>query len=248
MDSSKNEIKNIVDKYELFEDFSPTNDENIKNIIRHIKDFVPSEKPDAIFEDDGIVFAIEHFQVSLYRKSGRNDVSKIAEGSQCKREKMKDDRDFDLQPSIENFISALRDSLSSHSKSFESYKTNIISLENYKSSEYRLVIFVEDSSKSGYVVRRRETEAVNPLLLKQIAEIFLEFKDSIWGVILTSGNEKQKRITGCTLEELKDRLENNELFDAKDFAPFEVGREVHVSKDDPAQDNNHVTIHLFDRL
>lgn len=64
MDSSKNEIKNIVDKYELFEDFSITSDENIKNIIRHIKDFVPSEKPDAIFEDDEIVFAIEHFQVS----------------------------------------------------------------------------------------------------------------------------------------------------------------------------------------
>ena len=161
---------------------------------------------------------------------------------------MKGDRDFDLQPSIENFISALRDSLSSHSKSFESYKAHIISLENYKNSEYRLVIFVEDSSKSGYVVRRRETEAVNPLLLKQIAETFLEFKDSIWGIILTSGNEKQKRITGCTLEELKDRLKNNELFDAKDFAPFEVSREVHVSKDDPAQDNNHVTIHLFDRL
>lgn len=54
MDSSKNEIKSIVDKYELFEDFSITNDENIKNIIRHIKDLVPSEKPDVIFENNAI--------------------------------------------------------------------------------------------------------------------------------------------------------------------------------------------------
>lgn len=241
MTNSRNEIQHIVEKYELFEDFSTTNDEAIKNIIRRRKEYSSFEKPDAFLEENGITFGIEHFQVSLYKKQKNSDVSKIAEG--CNREKMKNDRDFDFQPSVENLLLALKENLKSHSKSFEAYRDNL-----KKESEYRLIIFVEDSSESGYIVRKRETSAINPLLLKQVAEIFLEYKNEIWGVIFTTGNEKQKRITGCTLAELNCRLNNDELHDAKDYAPFEVARKVHKSKNNSSQDSNHVTIRLFDRL
>lgn len=49
MENSKNEIKKILDTYELYEDFSITNDEDIKHVIQHRKNYIPSEKPDAFF-------------------------------------------------------------------------------------------------------------------------------------------------------------------------------------------------------
>lgn len=241
MVNSKNEIQQIVEKYELFEDFAITKDETIQRVIHRIKDYSPFEKPDAFLEDNGIIFGIEHFQVSLYKKQKNSDISKIAAG--CNRSKMKNDRDFDFQPSVENLLSALKENLESHSKSFESYRNNL-----QKELEYRLIIFVEDSSESGCIVRKRETSAINPLLLKQIAEIFLEYENEIWGVIFTTGNEKQKRITGCTLTELNCKLKNDELYDANDYTPFETERKVHKSKNSDSQDSNHVTIRLFDRL
>lgn len=109
MTNSRNEIQHIVEKYELFEDFSTTNDEAIKNIIRRRKEYSSFEKPDAFLEENGITFGIEHFQVSLYKKQKNSDVSKIAEG--CNREKMKNDRDFDFQPSVENLLLALKEKL-----------------------------------------------------------------------------------------------------------------------------------------
>lgn len=243
MINSKNEIQHIIEKYKLFEDFAITNDETIKRVIQRINDYSPFEKPDAFLEDNGITFGIEHFQVSLYKKQKNSDISKIAEG--CNRAKMKNDRNFDFQPSVENLLSALKETLESHSKSFEAYRNN---LQKEKESEYRLIIFVEDSSEAGYIVRKRENSPINPLLLKQIAEIFLEYKDEIWGVIFITGNELQKMITGCTLTELNYKLNNNELYDAKDYVPLEIARKVHKSKNDSSQDSNHVTIQLFDRL
>lgn len=241
MINSKNEIQQIVEKYELFDDLTITNDETIKRVIQRINDFSSFEKPDAFLEDNGIIFGIEHFQVSLYKKQKNSDISKISEG--CNRTKMKKDRDFDFQPSVDNLLSALKENLKSHSKSFKPYRKNL-----QTGSEYRLIIFVEDSSEAGYIVRKRETSAINPLLLKQIAEIFLEYKDEIWGVIYTTGNEKQKRITGCTLTELNCKLKNNELYDAKDYTSFETERKVHKAKNDSSQDSNYVTIQLFDRV
>lgn len=245
MENSKNEIKKILDTYELYEDFSITNDEDIKHVIQHRKKYIPSEKPDAFFKQNNVIYGIEHFQISLYKKLKSGDISKQAKGSQCNREKMREDKDFDLHPSIENLLTALSDNLHSHSGSFEAYRDRLTKDNNCK---YRLIIFVEDSSESGYIVRKRETQAINPLLLKQIANIFLEYKDDIWGVIVTTGNEKQKRITGCTLAELESKLGNGELFDANEYAPFEVERRVHVAKEDPTQDSNNITIRLFDRL
>lgn len=42
MENSKNEIKKILDTYELYEDFSITNDEDIKHVIQHRKNYIPS--------------------------------------------------------------------------------------------------------------------------------------------------------------------------------------------------------------
>ena len=52
MENSKNEIKKILDTYELYEDFSITNDEDIKHVIQHRKNYIPSEKPDAFFKQN----------------------------------------------------------------------------------------------------------------------------------------------------------------------------------------------------
>ncbi len=241
MISNKNEIQQILKKYKLLEDFSVTNDKIIKRIICQRNNWSSFEKPDAFIKDNEITFGIEHFQVSLYKKQRNGDISKIAEG--CDRSKMKDDRLFDFQPSVENLLSALKDNLQSHSKSFKEYRNN---LQN--DSEFRLIIFVEDSSESGYIVHKRRTYSINPLLLKQIAEIFLEYEDKIWGVIFTTGNENQKIITGCTLTEWYWKLKNNKLYDAKEYTPFETKRTVFRSKNDSLQDSNHVTIQLFDKL
>ena len=66
MENSKNEIKKILDTYELYEDFSITNDEDIKHVIQHRKNYIPSEKPDAFFKQNNVIYGIEHFQISLF--------------------------------------------------------------------------------------------------------------------------------------------------------------------------------------
>ncbi len=78
MENSKNEIKKILDTYELYEDFSITNDEDIKHVIQHRKNYVPSEKPDAFFKQNNVIYGIEHFQISLYKKLKSGDISKQA--------------------------------------------------------------------------------------------------------------------------------------------------------------------------
>lgn len=179
MEKSKNEIKNILDKYELYEDLSITNDKDIIHVIQQRENYTPFEKPDAFFKQNNVIYGIEHFQISLYKKLKSGDSSKQAKGSQRNREKMREDKDFDLHPSIENYLTALSDNLHSHSGSFEAYRDRLTKDDNCK---YRLIIFVEDSSEPGYINRKQEPQAINPLLLKQIANIFLEYKDDIWGV------------------------------------------------------------------
>lgn len=86
------------------------------------------------------------------------------------------------------------------------------------------------------------------MLLQQIADILLNYKKDVWGIIYVFGNEVQKWMTGCTLAELDDKRKNEMLLDAKDYVPFEVERNVHVSKSDETEDTNTVTIKLFDYL
>lgn len=148
-------------------------------------------------------------------------------------------------------------------------KKNILKRSESKGKDYKLVIFVEDATKSGYIVRKRKSQPINPLLLKQIAETILEYKDEVWGIIYAYGNEISNNIVAYTLKELETKMEHGELHDANDFEPFEAERKVHVNKSgkanetadsnnlimyseynepDEVADTNEIIINLFDHI
>ena len=76
----------------------------------------------------------------------------------------------------------------------------------------------------------------------------MQYKNDIWAIIYSYGNEMERVITGCTVKELEDRSNRNQLFNADDYAPFEVKRDVHISSKDENQDKNTITIKLYDYL
>lgn len=244
----KNEIQALLTKYKYSFDLEFSKDNEFKNVLTSIFKFENSERPDAYYTVDNYCYAIEHFQVSQYKKiKGNQDISKKANGSQNHREKIKDDKKYDLAPSVENLISAIDMSLKSHSKSFDIYYENIA--KKYSGSKYRLIIFIEDSTESAYIVKKHSNDykSINPLFIKEIAELLMQYETSIYGVIYSYGNEMSKLITGCTLAELKEKLECN-IFQSADICkPFEEKRKVTVSKD-KQNDSNNITIKLFDRL
>ena len=245
---TKNEIEYMYKKYKVNISKSVCNKE-LRELLDGISNHIPREIPDAFLCCGNLIYAIEHFQISQYDLVKNNqDISRISQGSRERREKMKKDRDFDLKPSIDNLIKALSRNLCTHSKSFSLYKKNILELPESTEKVYRLVIFVEDSTESGYIVRKRETHPINPLLIKQIADVLLEYKNDVWGVIYAYGNEGEKEIVAFTLEELGVKMQNGELIDASACAPFEVERNVHISKKDKTEDSNTITIHIYDRL
>lgn len=247
MAESKAEITKIFNEYRTRIDDTFSADMEFRWVLDNIDKHIASEKPDAYLVKGDVSYGIEHFQISQYIVKKGQDTSRIAKGSQAKREKMKSDRDFSLQPSIENLIVAMERNLKVHSNSFNSYKSNILNLTNCN-NEYKLVIFVEDSTDSGYIVKRRDTKAINPLNLRQLAEKVLQYKNDIWAIIYSYGNEMERVITGCTVKELEDRSNRNQLFNADDYAPFEVKRDVHISSKDENQDKNTITIKLYNYL
>ena len=247
--NTKAEIKEIFEKYKrIRKDTEFSGDTEFKMILEKMEEHIPSEKPDAYLEVDNTIYGMEHFQISQYVVKKKQDFSRVAKGSQNNREKMKNDRDFDLKPSVDNLISALERNMESHSHSFEEYKTNVLKHSKNAAVEYKLIIFIEDSTDSGVIVKRRDTKPINPLELRQLAEIILKYKDDIWAVIYSFGNEISRELTGCTVEELQHKKEAGLLLNAEDYVPFEVEREVHVSSKDSSEDKNSVTIKLYDYL
>lgn len=243
---TKSEIKNIFKKYRVsIENIS--DDKDLQLLMQEIENHIPTEKPDAYLSVQNIVYAIEHFQISQYNLVKKDqDISRRTEGMKNRRDKMKKDGDFDYKPSIDNLIKALSKNICAHSKSFMAYKEHISKMEENDDKEYRLVIFVEDSTESAYIVKMGDVQLINPLLLQQIADVLLKYKEDIWGIIYVYGNEVQKSMTGCTLEELDEKREKGFLLDARNYVPFEVERHVHVSKSDKSKDENKVIININD--
>ena len=246
---TKNEIIDMYANYKVTIDGSSICNKELRELVYKIENHTPREIPDAFLCLNNFIYAIEHFQISQYQKKKKNqDISRISQGSKDRREKVKEDRDFDFKPSIDNLINALSRNLCVHSKSFNLYKRNILALPESAEKVYRLVIFVEDSTESGYIVKKGETKPINPLLLKQVSDVLLKYKDDIWGVIYAYGNECEKSMVAYTLEDLDLKREQGELLNASDYAPFEVERKVHISKKDKKEDSNMVTIRLCDHL
>lgn len=244
---SKEEIKAIFSDYKVHIDEGFTDNNELKWVLNNIETHKSFEKPDAYLLSKDNVYAIEHFQISQYKQCKGSDSSRVAKGSKENRNKMRIDRDFDLKPSIDNLITALIKNLKSHAKSFESYNSNVMGVDSCQNKQYRLIILIEDSTESAYIVRNRDTRAINPLQLKQIVECILEYQNDVWAVLYSYGNEVDKVLTGCTIKELEENA-NNLCFDVNDYVPFESDRAVHISKDNSKNDCNTVTIRLFDNM
>ncbi|OSA97937.1 UNVERIFIED_ORG: hypothetical protein B2H98_06025 [Clostridium botulinum] len=242
----KDEIKLLVDKYKIYLDLEFSEDVELKKVIENIKKFNNGERPDANYETEDYCYGIEHYQVSQYRKIKRNqDISKRVLGSQEHREKMKKDVNEKFSPSIDNLLKAIDVSLKSHAESFNIYKENVC--KKYKGKEYRLIIFIEDSTEPAYIVKKKsdDNNTVNPLLIKEIAEVIIAYKSSLYGVIYSYGNEQEKKITGCTVEELERRVENSEAKSMDEYKQFEDERNVIVTKN-KENDSDNRTITLCD--
>lgn len=250
MNKSKEEIQKICSRFEFIENID-SNDIELKNVINNRNNFKPFEKPDAIYISEGNdiinIYGIEHFQISLYkniRKKG--DISKIALGSQGNRKMLKEDKTYDYQPSVCNLIDSLKRNLETHSKSFEEYKNHTTKEYNCNYEKYKLIIFIEDSSDPGYIVKDKTSELICPLKIRQFVDQLLKYKDWIWAVIYTTGIDETKTITGYTLGELEKRYDD--LIDIKSCRPFETERVVFVSKNDDGNDSNEITINLNDHI
>ena len=113
--------------------------------------------------------------------------------------------------------------------------------------KFFLIIFIEDSTESGYIVHKRETKPINPLLLDKVVEILLKYENDVWAILLSTGNEYEKTLTGCTIGELKGMARDNKLLNSLDYTPFESERKVHVSNKSRSEDKNTITLQLFDR-
>lgn len=245
--TSRNEIANIFSNYKIQIDTTFSKDSEFLNVLSGIEKCESSEKPDGIYIAENHCYGVEHFQVSMYKVDKNQDVSRVAEGSMNNREKMKQDREFNLDPNIGNLISSLERVVNSHSKSFELYKENLSS--KYSNKSYRLILFIEDSTNSAYIVKHKsfDNKTINPLMMKQLADVLLTCISDVYGVIYSYGNEVSKIITGCTLDELQEKKNCNLLLNSDDYTPFEQEKKQSVSKDGE-NDNTTATIKLFDKL
>lgn len=245
--ASRGEIANIFSSYKTQIDTTFSNDDDFINVLNGIEQCESSEQPDGIYIAENHCYGVEHFQVSMNKVDKNQDVSRIAEGSMNNREKMKQDREFHLDPNIGNLISSLERVVNSHSKSFELYKKKLSS--KYPDKSYRLILFIEDATNSAYIVKHKsfDNKTINPLMMQQLADVLLTYISDVYGVIYSYGNEISKVITGCTLNELQEKKNCDLLLNADDYTSFEREKKKFVSKDGE-NDNTIVTIKLFDKF
>ena len=246
MTKSKNEIRALFEEHNrMVLKLDATHDKDMIDVIEHLEtDAVAYERPDAYLLCRKFIYAIEHFCVSQYTKEKKSDLLMAAKGSQEHRNKLKSDRKFSLDPTLANLFDSLRNNLEKHSKSFTSYRENIM-VKSEESREYRLIVLIEDVT-DGYIVKERDVNPINPLNLSTVIEILLKYQDSVWGVIYVYGNDYNKGLTGCTIAELAERKNMGNFILAEDCAPFKTGRDIHVSKDDAKKDKDNVKIPLYD--
>lgn len=231
MPNSRREIFELFTRYNIIPDDSLTSNDAMQWIIRNLQNSVAFECPDAYMEYEKIVYGIEHFQVSMYNSSKKGDIARKADGTARKRDKIpldKDYEEFDLEPSINNLLNQLSGALKTHSKSFNEYKRNLNAIQD--SSNNRLILLIEDRSDPGYIVSETAGLTEKHLRFRQIAEILLQYKDDIWGILISSGNDQTKNLSGCLLAELQEEINKNSLLDITDYEPFEKGRKRQISR------------------
>ena len=238
---SKNEIEEIFEKYSICKDESLTSDSELKWLLEHIEEHVPNEKPDAFLKHCNVMYGIEHFRISLYRNGKKGDVGESVKGAKKNRdeklrrnEEVKSDFYKDFKPSIENFTLSIIRNLEEHSKSFEVYMQNLLDM-NAQDKDIRLVIFMEDKSEPGGIIDR-EDKLINPLSIKGVAEAFIPYKDKIWAIILVYGHDRERCLTGITLQELFENYKAGNLLEDSELKPVDDEHWERISKEGSSKD------------
>lgn len=239
---SKNEIEEIFEKYSICKDESLTSDSELKWIFEHIEEHVPFEKPDSYLGHCNVVYGIEHFRISLYRNGKKGDVGEYMKGARKDRderlkrnEEVKSDCCKKLEPSIDNFTSSIRGRLEEHSKSFDFYMQNLLGM-NAQDKDIHLVIFMEDTSEPGGIIYRKD-KLINPFNIKGVAEAFVPYKDKIWAIILVYGHDRERCLTGITLQELLENYKAGNLLEDSELKPVDdKKRWEKISKEGSSKD------------
>lgn len=244
----KNEIKALFSTFKINKKIISSSSE-INMLVNKLENAINYERPDAYIQIDNFVYGIEHFQISQYYKDKSGDIAQKTKGILNNKKTTTKEDDIFFNPSIDNLCKALSSNLQQHSKNFECYKSRIIEKTGMDASLYRLVIFVEDSTESGYIVKKRDTQTVFPMDLDKLAECLLNYKDSVWGILYSYGNEREKILSGYTMEELATKKENGILLDSSKYTPFEFQKKQHISAGENREDDTTtVSIKLFETI
>lgn len=194
-----------------------------------------------------IAYGIEHFQISQYSHK-KGDQGKAAEGAIKNREKLRNDRDFSLAPSLANLCASLKSGLKTHMKNANSYRENILNIKTVQTKSFRLVFLIEDTSEQASYVQKYDTSQRNPLLFDDIANSVLEYMERLWAVVYIGGNSFGKIMQGYTLDELSALKKQGKLLDIKQYRTLRSDEQYYVSKDDVSKDEHIVTLKLYDRM
>lgn len=246
---SRNEIVTIFKGvYTTISKVETTSDKDLVYIIENLESkHIPFERPDAYMICDNVAYGIEHFQISQYSHK-KGDQGKAAEGAKAKRDKLRGNKEFNLEPSIANLNASLRSALEMHMKHVDSYKKNVLSIKGIHANSYRLVILIEDVSDQASYVQKYDTNPRNPLLFDDIANMILEHKSHIWGVIYIGGNSFGKALYGFTVDELSVLKNQGKLLNMQNYRTLHSDDQRVVSKDDESKDEHIVMLKLYDRI
>ena len=204
---SKNEILTFLKTYECSISLG-NHSQVLEDIVKIITDknqmesFGEFERPDAAFALEGFCYGVEHFMISMY-SNNQGDSRMHVLGKKRERNKLIDSEKIPYSPHIDNLVSSLEKQLSSHARNFEAYQNHVT--KQYPDKEYRLLIFIEDISAPSRIVVDDNDEEIIILHCKEIIDLIAVYKESLWGVIYTVGDEVHKRLYAYSMEELLDR-------------------------------------------
>ncbi|WP_207641198.1 hypothetical protein [Butyrivibrio sp. WCE2006] len=249
MDTSKKEIQEIFDKYNVVCSKDTSLDKNMCWLIENLKKTIPFERPDAYIVRGNTVFCVEHFRVSQYPHDNRGDIEKMVEGKKRERQikgTLKEDRKYILDPNITNLVNSIKVGLNVHMKNADIYKERVREIIiDCDVCSYRNVVLLEDTSIQAAYVRKHDTSPRSPLLFDMIGDIILEYKKELWGIIYIGGNEKDKIVSGYLIDELDDLKNMNKRLKILEYKTMHSEETELVSKDNKDDDLQSITIRLY---
>ena len=150
---SRDEINQIYEKYRVtMSKRDTTSDSDLQYMIENLKSIHnPYVRPDAYAFYNDVAYGIEHFQISQYLHK-KGDQGKAAEAAKQNRDKLKNDREFNLKPSIQNLYDSFVTALDEHMNNADTYKDRVMKVCKEGKIEnvgYRLLLVIEDASEQA---------------------------------------------------------------------------------------------------